>query len=426
MNLMTSSSRSPAARPSLFQRGLRLLLVMAAALALGSCGGGGSDAPAPAPAPAPAVAPDSGAAPSGTPVAAVGANVLAVTVDRGTNGASVNVPYVSVTVCEPGTENCRTVDHVLVDTASNGLRLNASALGALSLPPVANAAGTNVGECAQFASGHVWGAVRRADVRLAGERASDVPVQLASDPDPIFATVPAVCTRTGPEISVGSGANGILGVGMLARDCGGACAASTAPGIYFACLVAGCTATTLPLASQVANPVPLFATDNNGVALVLPAVPVGGAATLSGSLVFGIDTQPNNQLGSATVFKVNNQGNFTTTYKGQTFAASFIDSGSNALFFTDASLPECSGFYCPSEPLTLSAVNTSATGVSGTVDFIIESLPSVGSAAAAHLGADIGLSRSFDWGLPFFFGRTVFVATVGASTSQGAGPFWAY
>jgi hypothetical protein len=394
-----------------------LLFALAAALALASCGGGGSGPPAPVP--------DMSAA-TGTAPPASG-NVLPVTVDRGTNGASINVPYVSVTVCEPGTENCRTIDHVLVDTASDGLRLRASAVGALSLPVVENAAGTAVGECAQFATGHVWGSVRRADLRLAGERASSVPVQIAADPAPNFAAVPDVCSRTGAEITVGSGANGILGVGMLARDCGGACVVSTAPGIYFSCVATGCTATTLPLASQVANPVPLFASsNNNGVALILPAVPIGGAPALSGSLVFGIDTQPNNQLGAATVFKVNNLGNFSTTYKGQTFTASFIDSGSNAIFFSDPSLPECSGFYCPPAPLTLSAVNTSATGVSGTVDFIVESLPSVGSAAAAHLAADIGLSRSFDWGLPFFFGRTVFVATVGSSTSQGAGPFWAY
>jgi hypothetical protein len=142
--------------------------------------------------------------------------------------------------------------------------------------------------------------------------------------------------------------------------------------------------------------------------------------------VFGIDTQANNRLGSATVFTVDpDTGIFQTTYKGQTFPESFIDSGSNGLFFADPSLPVCNGFYCPPEPLTLSAMNTSTTGVSATVNFTIESLP-VGGAAAAHLAADFGLSRSFDWGLPFFFGRTVFVATVGASTSQGAGPFFAY
>lgn len=391
------------------------LFAIAATVAVASCGGGGSGSPAPdTSAAAPVPPPQSG-------------NVLPVVVDRGTNGASINVPFVSVVVCQPGTDNCRTVDHVLVDTASNGLRLTPSALGGLSLPAVANASGAAVGECAQFATGHVWGSVRRADLRLAGERAGSVPVQVASDPDPLYATVPDACGRTGAQITLGAGSNGILGVGMLARDCGGDCASSTAPGIYYACAAAGtCTATTLPLASQVANPVPLFATDNNGIALVLPAVPIGGTGALSGSLIFGVDTQANNQLGAATVFRVNNQGNFTTTYQGQSFTSSFIDSGSNAIFFPDPTLPVCSNFYCPPAPLTLSAVNTSAAGVSGTVDFVVENLPSVGSAAAAHLAGDIGLGRSFDWGLPFFFGRTVFVAAAGASTSKGAGPFWAY
>jgi hypothetical protein len=34
--------------------------------------------------------------------------------------------------------------------------------------------------------------------------------------------------------------------------------------------------------------------------------------------------------------------------------------------------------------------------------------------------------NTFDWGLPFFFGRTVFVAISGSATPQGPGPFWAF
>jgi len=34
---------------------------------------------------------------------------------------------------------------------------------------------------------------------------------------------------------------------------------------------------------------------------------------------------------------------------------------------------------------------------------------------------------SFDWGLPFFYGRTVFTAIDGQTVSSvGTGPFWAY
>jgi hypothetical protein len=92
-------------------------------------------------------------------------------------------------------------------------------------------------------------------------------------------------------------------------------------------------------------------------------------------------------------------------------------------------LPQCSGgFYCPSTPQTLSAIVTSATGVSKTVSFTIEGFQSVsGNATAAPIGgSSAGLGRAFDWGLPFFFGRTVFVAMAGANTPAGTGPFWAF
>ncbi len=75
----------------------------------------------------------------------------------------------SVTICQTGTSNCATIDDVQVDTGSNGLRLLASALPAsLALPAVPSGGGVS-GECAVFGSGYAWGAVRRADVRMAGQ-----------------------------------------------------------------------------------------------------------------------------------------------------------------------------------------------------------------------------------------------------------------
>lgn len=387
----------------------RLFFVIVLAIAaLAGCGGGGSG--------------DS-SAPVVTPAAA---NELAITIDRGPDGAAFNSPFVSVTVCAPGTSNCQTVDHVLVDTGSFGLRLAASAVGpALSLPAVANAVGAPVAECAHFANGYAWGSVRRADVKLSGETAANLPVQILADPAAPYAAVPSACSSTGANFAANLGAKGILGVGVFNQDCP-ACASSSAPAVYFACTVLDCVTTAMPLASQVANPVPAFAVDNNGIAVVLPEVPPGGVSTLTGSLLFGIGTQANNQLGSATVYATDSRGNFTTTYKGASYS-SFLDTGSNAIFFTDPGIPQCSGFYCPPAPLTLSAVNTSSTGVSGTVSFTIESIQSISSSvAAANVGADAGLGRIFDWGLPFFFGRKVFVAVAGASTPKGAGPYWAY
>ena len=60
-------------------------------------------------------------------------------------------------------------------------------------------------------------------------------------------------------------------------------------------------------AQQVPNPVSLFTStgDDNGVLIQLPSVPNGGSAPpLNGSLIFGIGTESNNALGSATVYQV--------------------------------------------------------------------------------------------------------------------------
>ena len=43
------------------------------------------------------------------------------------NEAAVNILYVNVTICAPGsTTNCQTIDHVQVDTGSQGLRILSS------------------------------------------------------------------------------------------------------------------------------------------------------------------------------------------------------------------------------------------------------------------------------------------------------------
>ncbi|MCX7226770.1 MAG: DUF3443 family protein, partial [Burkholderiales bacterium] len=58
-----------------------------------------------------------------------GNNAIAVTVDRGPTGNNVNRLYTSVTICEPGSSSqCQTINHVLVDSGSTGLRLLASVI----------------------------------------------------------------------------------------------------------------------------------------------------------------------------------------------------------------------------------------------------------------------------------------------------------
>jgi hypothetical protein len=183
----------------------------------------------------------------------------------------------------------------------------------------------------------------------------------------------------------------------------------------------------------VANPVASFATDNNGVIVELPSVSETGADSLSGSLVFGIGTESNNSLGSATAYALDpSDGYLTATYNGTTFGDSVVDSGSNAYYFTDNSIPTCSdGFYCPTSTLslqaTLTGVNSASTNINfniANVDTLINANPS--GVAFPNLGAPNSVSDSFDFGLPFFFGRNVFTAIAGEGTPGGEGPYVAF
>ena len=95
----------------------------------------------------------------------------------------------------------------------------------------------------------------------------------------------------------------LLGVGLAAPDCGSLCAQTGAsnPGLYYNCPSSGCTVNAEAVVQQVQNPVTMFGSDNNGVIVELPAVSAP-AASLNGSLVFGIGTQSNNGLNGATVY----------------------------------------------------------------------------------------------------------------------------
>jgi hypothetical protein len=350
---------------------------------------------------------------------------------------SVNAAFTSVTICVPGSSTqCQTIDGILVDTGSTGLRVLASVL-TLSLPQQKDGSGNPIVECAQFADGQTWGPVTMADIGIAGEKASSAAIQVIGSPS--FPTVPKSCSNLGPiEDDLASlVANGILGIGNFLQDCGPSCAESGAAnlGFYYTCPSSVCQVTTQSVMQQVSNPVAMFAADNNGVLIELPAVssPQTG---VTGSLIFGIGTQSNNALGSATVYTVDPiLGNFTTTLNGKTYTdASFLDTGSNAIYFLDSAttgLPKCMDktfLYCPSSTQNFSATNMGANGASGTVNFSVENGDTLtanhSNSALPNLGGPN--PGNVDWGLPFFFGRNVFTAIEGKNTSGGQGPYVAY
>jgi hypothetical protein len=257
-------------------------------------------------------------------------NVVAISVESGP-GNNVNLPYVSVTLCTPGSSTCKTIDHILLDTGSTGLRVFASVLNAvpaLALPPQQVGGSSTITECAQFLNAVAWGSIKLADVRLGGKLAASVPVQLLEPTMPVALSSSNLCGSAQVLANPDSlGANGILGLSLFGID----------RQRYFNCAnpVGSCQVAVAP-ALQVQNPVSLFGSDNNGVLVQMPALGSSGASTASGYLVFGVGTQFNNQLGNANVVPVNpSNGFFTTTLNGRSLTRSFMDSGSNGLFFND-------------------------------------------------------------------------------------------
>jgi hypothetical protein len=409
-----------------------LCLSLAGALVMAAGCGGGSSASSSS---------NSGSGTGGGTTGSV-SNVQPISVNTGPSAAPpLNSPYIdgaftSVTLCAPGsTTSCQTVSGILVDTGSSGLRVLSSAL-TISLTQQ-TAGGSPIVECLPFVDGVTWGPVQTADMTIAGEQAKSLPIQVI-DSAGVF-PVAAGCLNQGAteDTLADLGANGILGVGPAAQDCGDACTVSgpSNPGLYYSCPNAGCEVTTESLANQVVNPIVLFATDNNGVIIELPSV-TGAETSVSGSMIFGIGTQSNNGLGSATVYTIDpSTGNFTTVFDNVTYQdAGFLDTGSNAIYFLDSNttgLPICTDanfWYCPNTTQNFSATNRGANGASATINF------SVGNADTLTMLETTGVANglagpnpgTFDWGLPFFFGRTVYTAIEGQNTPAGQGPYWAY
>nr|WP_243688255.1 DUF3443 family protein [Geotalea toluenoxydans] len=186
---------------------------------------------------------------------------------------------------------------------------------------------------------------------------------------------------------------------------------------------------------QVKNPVAFLPQDNNGILVRFPAVSATGAPSVDGSLIFGLGTQPNNTPTAVKTFAVNQFGEITTVFNGVS-NGSFIDSGSNGLFFpqpAQPSLPPCpspfAAWYCPPEELPLSATVIAAAGVpTAEVPFRVGNflnLTATGNRVFNNIGGP-SHGNIFDWGFPFFLGRDVFIGIEGKGTNLGEGPFWAF
>ncbi len=403
----------------------RIVALGVLTMSLVSCGGGGGgNNTASSPPPATTL---SGTTAVALPTSSLATNQLAVVVEQepGLSGtyATVNLPYVSVTICASAT-NCTTVNHVVVDTGSYGLRILQSALPA-GFPLTPETVNTNnVAECVSFLDGFMWGSVVTATVQLNGETASSLPVQIVGDtavPGISGSSIPSTCTGTGagsPDESnlAGIGGNGILGVGLFTSD----------NQQYYTCTNNGsCTPYTLPPNQQVSNPVPYFSIDNNGVMLQMPAVPNGGAGTATGVLTFGIGTQADNSASGLQWLAADSYGNISVTLQGTTYGSSFIDSGSNFYYVPLNNVPtDNNGNYTPAQlttyPLSLTPNVGTGSAVSQSMLVVNPALIPSASLAIDDVDIDVPNNTGADIGMPFFYGKTMAFLINGASANSGA------
>jgi Protein of unknown function (DUF3443) len=344
-----------------------------------------------------------------------------------------NVLYTKVAICG-ATSNCETIDKIQVDTGSAGLRLFRQALPASApLTPLMRGQ-SPVGECQSFASGSAWGQVETTMLVLAAEPAVSVSVQVV---DATFGKQP-------PPFPCGAGdwgspldihANGILGIGVDASD----------SGLYFICGNNACSTLTPQASERVSNPVLLLPLDNNGVIVNLPDVPETGQATANGTLVLGVGTQVDND---PTTYSANprlivnlNPADplfASTTADGQTYSEFAADTGSNAFYFTDSNLAKCpsifspilpSPWYCPMLPRNIGVQVAKTGGSQWPFQLYVRdesTLAATQNLALNDLAGDLGDPALFIAGLPFFYGKQVYIGYAGKTSSLGSGPLYAY
>jgi hypothetical protein len=370
-------------------------------------------------------------------------NVLPVTVSK------FNLPTVTITVCTPGGDQCKTIPNILLDSGSDGLRLFANTLPS-GLPKISSTS-ESLSICSTLGGGvSLWGPFVTGDVILGTERATGVPIQTI---DPGFSKAPDGCSNLaqGPESFFGL--NGILGIGGGLRDFSKISKAPTNG--YYACTDDSCRKCPIdqtlswntcgsgfPASPKDYNPIGFLPSDNNGWILQLPAPPEEGIASVTGTLTLGLGTRDNNAAPSTlTIFHIDSKGYLSVLFQDTVYNA-VLDTGTAEWLFPKPldGVSRCgdSGalaeLYCPATPQIFQATlfnNKVSPMISKEIDFELENLHSLQSLGAntvsgLSLPSSSIVDGSFLLGMPFFLGRTVYYGLSGAQTPLGQGPFDAF
>lgn len=380
-------------------------------------------------------------------------NVQPVRIDRPTiqtattlSQSGDNRLLTSVTLCSDAAgTNCQTIDDIVVDTGSVGLKIYDYALsdGGASFADEQDSNNNRLAMCARYGSGYAWGKMKVVTLRMAGETAKNLPIAVI-DGAPTAATdatadqnsipVPSACSTLNGVAQQRKfrDSNGILGVGTPFSNCAD-CVVSTT---YYSCTSANdCTPTFLPTRMQTTQPVASFAADNNGLVIKLPAIDNFGTSPVAGQMVFGIGTQPDNQPGVVNAFSLDSTGLGLLTVNG-TVSRVLVDSGTDDYVFPSALPVGTNGLYAPPTPTTVSAtfsaVDLTGLGLDNQQPINI-AIADPTSALNANAVVIDGIGRPPTssssenlLGLPFFFGKTMYFGLEGRTSPLGIGPLVAF
>jgi hypothetical protein len=284
-----------------------------------------------------------------------------------------------------------------------------------------------VAECVSYADNSSnWGPVKYATVSLNGvSTVESIPIQVL---DASFQGMQLNCPGA-DSTPTQFGMNGIIGVGPWQTDQG--------VSNYSACNGSICLPVVPP--KFVTNPITKFpAGKNNGLTLVFGSVATSGVTGADGYGIFGVGSAASNTPGSTgnsfSVFQIESNFNsipinVNTTFQG-TVKSSFLDTGSNFLYFATSFLNQCSsgndGLFCPSALTTETATMNGFNGVGGNSSANIlfsignaDNLSNSGNTAFSNVGGAFAGIGGIDWGLPFYLGRTVYMIFAGESAVIG-------
>ena len=164
--------------------------------------------------------------------------------------------------------------------------------------------------------------------------------------------------------------------------------------------------------------------------LRIPFVNADGTGLIpAGQLIFGVGTESNNALGSATLYALDSNGNFPqVVYNGLTYTSGgSVNSALNALYLANPltlGVQNCTDntYYCPSSTTPVSLTTYGVNGTSGSATVNIANADSLFTNTDFSAFNDLAqetigglLTDQFDLGLPFFFGRSLFVGIAGTT-----------